>query len=825
MIEVSEKLRNLINADSRTFRVKLMNGESTYEEIRTFKKSILFPNSSMSVGNALSACIECTATDVPVSITGAEIEAQITILDRGEWIKLGKFTTEKPTVQDGNVTFMAYDKMTAASNNTYVSTLSEGGHTVQEYFSDICSVLGAECVELPEDIGDLLIEADKLSGYSCRDALAYLAGFIGRNCIVNRDGLFEMIAFTAVEYDMLNADRIAEPELSDSDCVIGYIACCVDSETTLQTGTGSSGFELISPIMTQERLDSIGEDIFGESSDVRVYKSGKITQLLGDPTLEICDVVNLKFGGNVYVIPIMSLVLDYDGGLQAEIESFELSEPNSLTLSERLSFAQKQAQGKTDSYIKAVVEFSEAMQKAYGVSHTEIDGITYFHDSADITEAEYIFCLTTKGLAFTSGANCWGGSHENTVWQYGINKGGEAVLKMLKVFHISADLIEAGILKSVDGNTYFDLGAGEMCTKKESVYTDTDGTTKTESMKTSFSAGRIEFNSSFDDKTYSLTIDPAGMNIDAGEEGGDLSSYVFVKPDGFDSWATWLQNLYKLMHKTQWLWANPKGITISSTKTDTDGNVKKYDTFITGSTTKKMCRDENGNEIAVSEYRADGAKVAAFIPHILPSGTDFDTVRTPNVYVGAVQLGDGTTANYGNSPSVQAAAFLFEVLPTGATNQVIQRLTLCSKGNSRTFERHYHTSSFGNWYCTYSDGNTLLWSGAEQMDADTVIELTEAISKQPNGVVFVFSYFATDGTVGNYQFQSFFKSKHEIKTHPGGGHQFMLCGSNFNTIATKYFYINDLKITGYAGNIKSGTATTGIIYDNNKYVLRYVIGV
>lgn len=216
---------------------------------------------------------------------------------------------------------------------------------------------------------------------------------------------------------------------------------------------------------------------------------------------------------------------------------------------------------------------------------------------------------------------------------------------------------------------------------------------------------------------------------------------------------------------------------------------------------------------------------AAIIPHILPSGTDFDTVRTPNVYVGAVQLGDGTTANYGNSPSVQAAAFLFEVLPTGATNQVIQRLTLCSKGNSRTFERHYHTSSFGNWYCTYSDGNTLLWSGAEQMDADTVIELTEAISKQPNGVVFVFSYFATDGTVGNYQFQSFFKSKHEIKTHPGGGHQFMLCGSNFNTIATKYFYINDLKITGYAGNIKSGTATTGIIYDNNKYVLRYVIGV
>lgn len=462
MVEVSENLRSQINADSRTFKAQLIAGEEVYEEIVSLRKSVIFPSSSMGIGNALSACIECTASDVPVSITGKKLKAQITIIGNEENLKLGSFTAEKPVSQDGNVIFFAYDAMVAAANIAYKSTLPEGEHTAQEYFNDICSVLGEECITLDEGVRSLVIEEDKLSGYSCRDALAYLAGYLGRNCLVNRDGLFEMVPFRTVDYDMLNADRIAEPALGDSDCVIGYITCCVDSETTLQTGTGSNGFELISPLMTQQRLDEIGAELMGEDSPVRVYRPGKIKQLLGDPTLEICDVVSMNFNEATYIIPVTSIAFDFDGGLQSEIESFDLAGSSSLSLSERLSFAQKQAQEKTGAYINAVVEFSQAIQKAYGVKSTTIGDITYFHDSEKIEDAKYIYCMTTQGIAFT---DSWGGSHDSTIWKYGINKNGEALLNMLNVFHIKADLIEAGKLTSKDGKTYFDLDNGIVGTK------------------------------------------------------------------------------------------------------------------------------------------------------------------------------------------------------------------------------------------------------------------------------------------------------------------------------------------------------------------------
>lgn len=449
MIEVSEFLKNLIEADSRTFRVRILHNESIYEEIRLFKKTVKLPESSMSVGNALCALIECEAEDVPTSIIGAWIKAQITILGCDEWIDLGEFKVERPTVQNGTVVFTAYDAMNIAENKTYVSTLSEGEHTVQEYFDDVCSVVEFGNVKLPSEKGSIAIPEDKISGYSCREALAYLAGFIGFNCIVNRDGLFEMKAFTAVDYSLLNGNRIAEPTLSDADCVIGYISCCVDDETTIQTGTGSKGFEFVSPIITKNQLDSIAAEIMGEFSPVRAYKAGSITQLLGDPRLEICDVVTLNFNNVSYTVPIMSLVFDYDGGLQAEIESFELSEPNSLNLGERLDFAAKQAAKKATKYSEGALKFSTAVGNAMGLYHTSVDvgsgTIVYLHDKPELKDSTYICCRTSEGFAV---ASSWGGNHENTVWQAGFDREGNAILKMLSVYQVNADHIAAGSITS-----------------------------------------------------------------------------------------------------------------------------------------------------------------------------------------------------------------------------------------------------------------------------------------------------------------------------------------------------------------------------------------
>lgn len=103
------------------------------------------------------------------------------------------------------------------------------------------------------------------------------------------------------------------------------------------------------------------------------------------------------------------------------------------------------------------------------------------------------------------------------------------------------------------------------------------------------------------------------------------------------------------------------------------------------------------------------------------------------------------------------------------------------------------------------------------------ITLSEPISSQPNGIILVWSAYV-DGEPQDYNFNSFFISKKEIELFPGNGHNMIMAGSPFNPIASKYVYITDTTISGNDDNNLSGTRN-GITFANNKFVLRYVIGV
>lgn len=125
-------------------------------------------------------------------------------------------------------------------------------------------------------------------------------------------------------------------------------------------------------------------------------------------------------------------------------------------------------------------------------------------------------------------------------------------------------------------------------------------------------------------------------------------------------------------------------------------------------------------------------------------------------------------------------------------------------------------------------GQKVLWgddltSGMYMTDGHTAT-LAEKVSEQPNGIVLVFCYYnGTSDT--NWGFQSFFVPKQVVALEPGDGHTFNLTNGKFGSIGTKYLYINDNRIVGHVDNNASGTAGSGITYNNARFVLRYVIGV
>lgn len=203
---------------------------------------------------------------------------------------------------------------------------------------------------------------------------------------------------------------------------------------------------------------------------------------------------------------------------------------------------------------------------------------------------------------------------------------------------------------------------------------------------------------------------------------------------------------------------------------------------------------------------------------VLVKDTDLNDIRTPNTYVGA----NVASNNYGNCP-ITKGTFTFEVLGAGVDGQVKQRLSVCSKNDSRIYERFYFENSWGEWICVSDYAGTLLWNGGYYMTAGHTINFSENVSKQRSGIVLVFSEFFDD-KVQNQSFKCEFIPKKLIMANNGSSYSFFMSTSNHAFVATKYLYIHTDHITGHDNNNKTFT-NSGITTTNSRFVLRYVIGV
>ena len=137
----------------------------------------------------------------------------------------------------------------------------------------------------------------------------------------------------------------------------------------------------------------------------------------------------------------------------------------------------------------------------------------------------------------------------------------------------------------------------------------------------------------------------------------------------------------------------------------------------------------------------------------------------------------------------------------------------------------YYSSTWYPWNKVYNGAGKVLWSGVYYMSAGQIATLSEKVNERPNEIVLVFFRYV-DGVAENYAFNSFFVPKILIDTHHGTGHTFTMKSSViFKVLEAKYLYVHDTEIVGNADNNKSGTASSGITYNNAAFVLRYVIGV
>lgn len=229
----------------------------------------------------------------------------------------------------------------------------------------------------------------------------------------------------------------------------------------------------------------------------------------------------------------------------------------------------------------------------------------------------------------------------------------------------------------------------------------------------------------------------------------------------------------------------------------------------------KVSEKDEGLEIGIPLYIQKGV-----FPVSLPSGTDLNTVTVPGSYSG------GPVQDMVNMPDKRNAGFTLEVFKSGNAAIRLQKLTVTVSSEITAYERYYDGKNWSEWHCAYRSKNAVLWSGALYMLETHTINLTDNISNQNNGIVLVFSRYDNEvAEAKNEQIKEFFVPKAVVETHPGKGHCFDMATHKFTALCSKYLYISDKSITGHADNKTAGTSSTGVTYNNNYFVLRYVIGV
>lgn len=281
-----------------------------------------------------------------------------------EWLPMGTFFTTEVTKKGKWVSFVGYDRTYKYTDMIYVPSKSLGNNpTVYDVFMDIFKFTGAPYdAESFENMMHARVDMKLLygtdedgntTGYSVRNAMAFLSGKVGCNIIVNRYDKFQLLdySFAVLKQDIGDGEYIEEGEYKITDSIISNAEIAGDgihgmryidamnSHAAVRYDNGNTdyknGIVLDSPIIATENE---AKAVLNHINNIYLWKGGTFYMtpcsfklLNGDATLELGDIISYvptktyALGEQTY-IPIMHMGINYTGKPEIDIAAYSQTE-------------------------------------------------------------------------------------------------------------------------------------------------------------------------------------------------------------------------------------------------------------------------------------------------------------------------------------------------------------------------------------------------------------------------------------------------------------------------------------------------------------------
>lgn len=435
-------------------------------------------------------------------LSSAVLKPKITLYDSNvkpiDYVNIGTFFTRNIIVSGTELKLDCSDRMDDAGEIPYIP--QNKPCSLFEICTYIAITLNSSFANTVDDLPMLskIIDDSVFEGYSLRQVISLVAEATGSFAIFNYDGELELKWFTESEIEL-------REDWSKKAIVLNGNTFTTDGNPVKVTGVSVvSGEESKALVGTEEYLlkiiDNPIADAFPEEIAAAVYARVKNTlyipsvwdRLGGDPSIQVGDIVTVidnkepynpehYDGYGKHKLYVSQKNWKYNGGFSETYEAQALpkqNKSNRMNVSKRLSRLSKQIvetekdlTNEMDRRQLALLMFNSAIAGSMGLYQTvttdENGGeIIYYHDKPKLSDSKIIYTYGENGFAWTNTG--WKG--DATLWKYGFDKNGNAILNAIYAYTLSADVITSGLLKSKNDASWINLDTGTFSFGKKAIF-------------------------------------------------------------------------------------------------------------------------------------------------------------------------------------------------------------------------------------------------------------------------------------------------------------------------------------------------------------------
>lgn len=263
------------------------------------------PTDTFMLGAVGSSKFEVTLINLPnnLILENAQVKSTISLSTGSifEDVPLGVFWVDDISKDKGTIKLTCFDNMIKLEK-PYFSDLN--------YPTDINNVASEICTKAGVELASALpsIQINKIEGYTYREAVSFIASFLGGFARFNRLGKLEITSYINTGFSV-DGNNYSEFKNAESPFTIGSLACKV-GDKILTVGSTGNEVQFENPIMTQEQLNNVYNTL--KALSYMPYTMN----YQGNPALQAGDKITITDeDNNIYPTLLMQHKIEYSGGL------------------------------------------------------------------------------------------------------------------------------------------------------------------------------------------------------------------------------------------------------------------------------------------------------------------------------------------------------------------------------------------------------------------------------------------------------------------------------------------------------------------------------